>query len=179
MEAGNYKDALSLLEKSLKMNKQILGDQHPSNGSIFQVIGQVYMRQKDYERALNVLADAWELFEMSFGKVSEQVGNCYLEIANVHSKKRDLDEAIRFQKKALEIFGEIQKYANTEFLSHIAITLGEIQEKAEQYDEALASLQTAKVILEDNYTLVDKRTCKVKRNISLLYLKSNKYNEAL
>jgi len=27
--------------------------------------------------------------------------------------------------------------------------------------------------------VVDKRTCKVKRNISLLYLKSNKYDEAL
>ena len=37
----------------------------------------------------------------------------------------------------------------------------------------------AKIILEDNYTLVDKRTCKVKRNISLLYLKSNQYQEAL
>ena len=60
------------------------------------MIGQVYLRQKDYERALNVLADAWELFEMSFGKVSEQVGNCYLEIAAVHHKKKDLEEAIGF-----------------------------------------------------------------------------------
>lgn len=32
MEAGNFKDALSLLEKSLKMNKQILGETNPSNG---------------------------------------------------------------------------------------------------------------------------------------------------
>ena len=31
MEAGNFKDALSLLEKSLKMNKQVLGEDHPSN----------------------------------------------------------------------------------------------------------------------------------------------------
>ena len=116
---------------------------------------------------------------MTFGKVSEQVGNCYLEIASVHNKKKDMDEAIRFQKKALEIFGEIPKFSNTEFLAHIAITLGEIQEKAEQYEDALESLGHAKVILEDNYSLVDKRTCKVKRNISLLYLKSNKYQEAL
>jgi hypothetical protein len=27
--------------------------------------------------------------------------------------------------------------------------------------------------------VVDKRTCKVKRNIALLFLKSNKYDEAL
>jgi hypothetical protein len=31
MEAGNYKDALSLLDKSLKMNKTVMGDQHPTN----------------------------------------------------------------------------------------------------------------------------------------------------
>ena len=67
MEAGNFKDALSLLEKSHKMNKQILGDVHPSNGQILQVIGQVYLRQKDYEASLNVLGEAWELYEMAFG----------------------------------------------------------------------------------------------------------------
>jgi hypothetical protein len=39
MEAGNYKDALSLLEKSLKMNKQILGETHASNAQILLVIG--------------------------------------------------------------------------------------------------------------------------------------------
>ncbi len=94
MEAGNYKDALSLLEKSLKMNKQILGDQHPSNGQIMQVISQVYLRQKDFEGALNVLGESWELFEMAFGSQSEQVGNCYIEIANVHNRKKDLEEAI-------------------------------------------------------------------------------------
>ena len=94
MEAGNFKDALSLLEKSLKMNKQFLGDTHPSNGQILQVIGQVYLRQKDFEASLNVLGEAWELYEMAFGTQSEQVGNCYMEIATVHSRKRDMEEAI-------------------------------------------------------------------------------------
>ena len=35
------------------------------------------------------------------------------------------------------------------------------------------------MIYEQNYSVVDKRTCKVKRNIALLYLKNNKYDEAL
>ena len=94
MEAGNYKDALSLLEKSLKMNKQILGETHPSNAQIMLVIGQVYTRQKDFDRALNALGESWELFELNTGKGSEQVGNCFLEMAAIHSKKRDLKEAI-------------------------------------------------------------------------------------
>lgn len=53
------------------------------------------------------------------------------------------------------------------------ITLAEMQEQAEGFSDALSSLMQAKLILEENYGEVDRRTCKVKRNISLLYLKSN------
>lgn len=81
-----------------------MGETHPSNGQILQVIGQVYLRQKDYEAALNVLGEAWELYEMAFGTQSEQVGNCYIEIAAVHGRKKDLEEAIQFQNKALQTF---------------------------------------------------------------------------
>lgn len=52
MEAGNYKDALSLLEKSLKMNVEVLGGDHMSNAAIFTVVSQVYARQKEYDKAI-------------------------------------------------------------------------------------------------------------------------------
>lgn len=44
MEAGNYKDALSLLEKSLKMNVEVLGGDHMSNAAIFVVVSNVYTK---------------------------------------------------------------------------------------------------------------------------------------
>ena len=93
---------------------------------------------------MNVLGEAWELFEMAFGTQSEQVGNCYIEIAGVHNKKKDLEEAIEFQKKALQTFSQLEKYSNTEFLSHIAIALSEMQEKAAKFEDALESLLQAK-----------------------------------
>jgi hypothetical protein len=52
MEAGNFKDALSLLEKSLKMNIDVLGGDHTSNAQIFTVVSNVYTKQKDYDKAL-------------------------------------------------------------------------------------------------------------------------------
>ena len=54
-----------------------------------------------------------------------------------------------------------------------------MQEKAGKFDEALESLMQAKQILEDNYGLVDKRTTRVKRNISLIRLKLGMIPEAL
>ena len=52
-------------------------------------------------------------------------------------------------------------------------------EKAERIEEALDALKLAEQIFEYSYSVIDKRTCKVKRNVALLYLKSNRYDEAL
>ena len=81
MEAGNFKDALSLLEKSLKMNKQVLGEDDINNCEIYTEIGHVYIKMKDYENALNYISKVWELYEAKYGRESEQVANCYEELA--------------------------------------------------------------------------------------------------
>lgn len=54
-----------------------------------------------------------------------------------------------------------------------------MQEKASKFEEALESLSLAKNILEENYGVVDKRTTRVKRNISLIRLKLGMIPEAL
>ena len=71
MEAGNFKDALSLLEKSHKMNKQIMGEKDESNGQILMVIGQVCVRQSQFERAINSIKLATEITEAAHGSNSE------------------------------------------------------------------------------------------------------------
>jgi hypothetical protein len=40
-------------------------------------------------------------------------------------------------------------------------------------------LRQAEAIYENTYGVVDKKTCKVKRDISLILLKGNNYDEAL
>jgi hypothetical protein len=42
MEAGSLNDALGLLEKSLKMNKTVLGEEDISNASIYSTLSKVY-----------------------------------------------------------------------------------------------------------------------------------------
>lgn len=71
MEAGNYKDALSLLEKSLKMNKQVLGEDNINNCDIYIVMALVHTKLKDYESAITHLSSVWELYEAKFGRKSE------------------------------------------------------------------------------------------------------------
>ena len=57
----------------------------------------------------------------------------------------------------------------------MAITLSEWLESAERVEEALGALKQAEQIYEYHYSVVDKRTCKVKRNIALLFLKNNRH----
>lgn len=45
------------------------------------VIGQVYMRMKEYTKAMASMQEAMTIVEAAHGENSEQVGNCYLEMA--------------------------------------------------------------------------------------------------
>jgi tetratricopeptide (TPR) repeat protein len=94
-------------------------------------------------------------------------------------KQKQILEAIEQQTKAFAVFNEIDKFQNSDVITGILVNLAEMHESGDQFDQALNCLMQAKQILEDNYGTVDRRTCKVKRNISLLYLKSNKYDLAL
>ena len=178
MEAGNFKDALSLLEKALKMNKQVQGDEHPSNGAILTAMGHVHLRQKDFESAVALLFQAWELAQAGFGDNSEPVADALLELAQAHLKKKDFAKAVEFQGKALSLLQGLEG-TDPDKVAGAAIALSEWLEKAEQVDGALQALKTAEQIYEYNYSVVDKRTCKVKRNVALLYLKANRYDQAL
>jgi len=55
MEANNLEDSKSLLEKSLKINKAMLGDDHITNTGIYSLMAQVHMKMKKYDESLENL----------------------------------------------------------------------------------------------------------------------------
>jgi len=59
------------------------------------------------------------------------------------------------------------------------MSLSEFQDKADLFSDALHSLRVVEKIFKNNYTDVHAKTCKVKRNISLLCLKTDMNKEAL
>ena len=185
MEAGNYKDALSLLEKSLKMNMEVLGGDHMSNAQIFTVVSNVYTKQKEYEKAFSQLKKVEQIYLQHTNDETmqqEQLGNTYLEMARVLNKSKEdenLEEAIHYQNKAVECFLGLEKYADSDYLAQIVMTLSELQDRAGLNEDALNSLRLVEKIYRNNYSEVHAKTCKVKRNISLLYLKSDQNDDAL
>lgn len=59
------------------------------------------------------------------------------------------------------------------------MTNSELMDKAEKTEDALNNLRLVEKIYKGNYSDVHAKTCKVKRNISLLCLKLDKNDEAL
>ena len=51
--------------------------------------------------------------------------------------------------------------------------------KAERMDDALMALREAEEIYECTYGLVDKKTCKIKRDVALLLLKAKQNDKEL
>jgi tetratricopeptide (TPR) repeat protein len=131
MEAGNYKDALSLLEKSLKMNMEVLGGDHMSNAQIFTVVSNVYTKQRDYEKALMQMKKVEQIYMQHSADPlvrQEHLGNTYLEMARILNKNKDndsLEAAIQCQSKAVEAFISLDKYSDTDYLASIVMTLSE------------------------------------------------------
>lgn len=121
----------------------------------------------------------WELAQTKFSDNSEEVAKALIELANAHLKKKDFDEAIKLQKRALEVYQSLESFKDSDVVAGIAITLSEWLEKMGKIDEGLEALKTAEQIYQYNYSLMDKRSCKVKRNIALLHLKKENYAEAL
>jgi len=111
----------------------------------------------------------------------EQLGNTYLEMAKILSKNKEqgLNQAIMYQGKAVEAFLGLEKYADTDYLAQILMSLSEFQDKQDLIEDALSSLRLVEKIYKNNYSEVHAKTCKVKRNISLLYLKSDQNEAAL
>lgn len=66
-------DALGLLEKSLKMNKTVLGEDDISNCGILSTLAKVYVKKKDYENAITYYSQVWELTETKYGLDSLEI----------------------------------------------------------------------------------------------------------
>ena len=179
MEAGNYKDSLNLLDKSLAMTRQLKGNDTIDSCAIYSIIAKVHIKQKDYEAALKYLQKIETITSQDEASEPEALAGIYLQIAKVFAKRREDKQAIQHQEKALDIFEQTAKFHGTDFLAGVATQLSTWQEQAGQIAEALVNLGKALDIYKNSYGMEDIRTCKIKRNVALVYLRGNQFEEAL
>lgn len=97
MEAGNFADAIALLDKSLRMNRQIMGEAHESNAQILMVLGSVCTKCEEYDRGVSSLQDALQILQKNPDQQKREA-DCNLELALAFQKSQEFSEAISHQK---------------------------------------------------------------------------------
>ena len=177
MDAGGVEDALGLLDKALKMNKALLGEDNLSHAPILTALAKVNVKQKEYNKALDCMTSVWELYEAHFGMKHESMIDVYTDMADIYHQQSDINNGIDVLKRKLNLMMELD--IQTDSVAETAEKLaGWLQENA-NYPEALDALRNAEKVYEYNHGQINKKTSKVKRHICMLLLKAGEYEEAL
>jgi tetratricopeptide (TPR) repeat protein len=177
MEAGGVEDALGLLDKALKMNKSLLGDDNISHAPILSCLAKVYVKQKEYTKALDSMTSVWELYEAHFGMKHESMIEVYSEMADIYHQQNDINNSIDVLKRKMNLMMELD--IQTDNVAETAEKLASWLQENTNYPEALDYLRNAEKIYEYNHGQINKKTAKVKRHICMLLLKAGEYEEAL
>lgn len=143
-DGGEVDDALELLDKSLKMNKAIMGEEDYSNCAIHIIMARAYIKKEKYEEAIKEYSIIWEYVENKFGIKSKEIADVFLELAEAYDKNGEHKEAVEFQKRALEIYKGI-KDVDQKKLAAMSVNLGEMYSNNEMINEAITILHEVKV----------------------------------
>jgi tetratricopeptide (TPR) repeat protein len=117
---GNTKEVLELLDKSLAVNKSVLGETHYTNCSICMAMINIYLKKKMYKEAIERLLIVFDITESKYGLKALETVLVMEDIADAYYKNKECEEAIEYQKRVVEVYKEIEnvdakviKQANT------------------------------------------------------------------
>lgn len=179
LEMNNCDDAIELLQKALEMTQACYGDDNINCAGIMTLLANCFTKNNDYDQALEYMSKVWDLSEAQYGFKSESCALVYLETAKIYSKKEDYERAIEYQKRAINILVEINIEKNPEYIANLYTTLSTYQQKNNDQEGYIDSLNRVKKIYVELYGELDKRTIKIKKAVALALLKNNRNDEAL
>jgi serine/threonine protein kinase/TolA-binding protein len=101
---GEYKPSIEMLEESLILRRQSLGDDHPAVAASKNALAASLIRTADYERAGSLLEEALELNLREHGKSSTEAASTMFNLADLLQATGKLDEAQRFARASIDIY---------------------------------------------------------------------------
>ena len=141
MENNKLQASLAICEKSLKMNQTLMGENHVSNADIYYVLAKINTKLKNYKNAIDNLSKMFEVYEKLYGFDSEKTAKICMELGQIYELQGDLNDAIEYYRNSYSIWEKIIKDNNFEVLITLAIKLGELFGKVENYQNAYEILK--------------------------------------
>jgi serine/threonine-protein kinase len=101
---GEYEPSIAMLEESLSLRQQSLGDDHPDVAASKNALAASLMRTANYERARALLDEALEVNRRKHGKSSAAVASTMFNLAELLHATGELEEAQRFASASIDIY---------------------------------------------------------------------------
>ncbi len=136
-------EAQRLLEQSLELRRQALGEAHPDVGNSLMELALFYMRLNEREKALRTAGEAIEILQNHFGERHERTAAAYNELATIHFNTHDMASAEVNFRRALGIgavihdeptLAEAQNHYN---LGYALINMERMDEGEQEMNSAL------------------------------------------
>jgi serine/threonine protein kinase len=144
---GEYEPSIEMLEESLSLRQQHLGDDHPDVAASKNALAASLMRTADYERARSLLDEALEVNRRKHGKSSAAVASTMFNLAELLQGTGELDEAQAFASASIDIYTpQSDRYAVE--LAEAKNSLARILRGKNELDEADRLLREAIGLVE-------------------------------
>lgn len=101
---GEYEPAIDMLEESLRIRLQTLGENHPDIASGKNELAVSLIETAEYERARQLLEEALDLNRRGHGALSAPVAANLFNLAQLHMATGELDDAERSADGSIAIY---------------------------------------------------------------------------
>jgi CHAT domain-containing protein len=105
-EIGDYAKAENYYNRTLEIEKNLYGDQHPSYAFTLNNLAVFYSELGDYEQAERVLNKAIEIFNANKGMFEIDKATSLLSLSTIYSSKNELDKARQYADEAYSIINQ-------------------------------------------------------------------------
>lgn len=173
-----FKDALTLLETTLRNCTKALGINHLLRSLILDDIGNIYIHLGDYNSALESFEKALVLRELHLNANHSLIAESYSNIGKANRLKANLNAALEYEFKALEIRLKNDGESSLSVAGSY-YNIGAIYFQKGFWDDALDNSEKALELFVKFYGENGKETAKVYQELGKAYERKGDLDNAL
>ncbi|KHD05686.1 hypothetical protein PN36_18275 [Candidatus Thiomargarita nelsonii] len=106
-QQGEFKKALQLAEKALKITTEILGEKHPDSITSLNNLGIFHVKVGKFDEALQLFEKGYHISKEVFGKKHSQTLTNMMFLAGIYSELSQFSAALLWSEKAYPLFKEV------------------------------------------------------------------------